>query len=242
MKKFSKENDLLIIPDVHGRKFWRDAVKDKSYSHVIFLGDYVDPYPHERIWPEDAWVELEAIIDFADKHAQTTTLLLGNHDMHYVSELFNDLAEGSRYSNSTRRKVKPLFDEHKYLFQLAFEAEYEDKYCLFTHAGISPTWLHEHEDIVGEPTAENINSLFYTNEGIEALAEVGWARGGWVNAGGPMWADFSEVAITETLPGTYQIFGHTQNANRNPIINRYLACLDCHKAFLLSEVMEEAFR
>ncbi len=242
MKKFTKENDLLIIPDVHGRKFWREAVDNKPHSHVIFLGDYVDPYTREGIYPENAWEEFDKIIDYADSHAQTTTMLLGNHDMHYSSDLFDEIAEGSRYSNSTKRKVRPIFDSHSYLFSLAFEAEYEGIHCLFTHAGISPYWLLEHEDIVGEPTAENINNLYYTREGMEALAEVGWARGGWVKAGGPMWADYSEVAVTETLPGIYQIFGHTQTADSKPIINRYMACLDCHKAFLLSEVMEKAFR
>ena len=242
MKEFSRENDLLIIPDVHGRPFWRDAVEKKSYAHVIFLGDYVDPYPRERIWPEDAWKEFNDILDFADAHAQDTTLLLGNHDMHYASDIFDDIAEGSRYSYSTSRRVKPLFEAYKYLFSLAFEAKYGDIHCLFTHAGISPTWLHEYEDLIGEPTAENINDLLSSKEGITALAEVGWARGGWAKAGGPMWADYSEVATTETLPGIYQIFGHTQHPDFRPVITRYMACLDCHRAFLLSEVMEEAFR
>lgn len=35
-------NNILIIPDVHGRTFWKYAI-DK-YDKVIFLGDYLDPY------------------------------------------------------------------------------------------------------------------------------------------------------------------------------------------------------
>ena len=46
-----KENlEILIIPDVHGRDFWREPVKDvleNSDKPVIFLGDYLDPYSYE---------------------------------------------------------------------------------------------------------------------------------------------------------------------------------------------------
>lgn len=35
-------NDILIIPDVHGRTFWKDAVNRESWGTIIFLGDYLD--------------------------------------------------------------------------------------------------------------------------------------------------------------------------------------------------------
>lgn len=43
----------LIIPDVHGRTFWKKSVYDYLENHpevkIIFLGDYLDPYQyHER--------------------------------------------------------------------------------------------------------------------------------------------------------------------------------------------------
>ena len=44
-----KINDLLIIPDVHGREFWKDAVEEYPNLPVIFLGDYMDPYSYEGI-------------------------------------------------------------------------------------------------------------------------------------------------------------------------------------------------
>ena len=44
---------LTIIPDVHGRPFWRDAVKDVAETPVVFLGDYLDPYPQDMVtWEE----------------------------------------------------------------------------------------------------------------------------------------------------------------------------------------------
>ena len=33
---------ITIIPDFHGRPFWRDAVKDVADTPIVFLGDYLD--------------------------------------------------------------------------------------------------------------------------------------------------------------------------------------------------------
>ena len=39
---------MIVIPDVHGRLFWKEAIAAaKEDEKVIFLGDYLDPYLHE---------------------------------------------------------------------------------------------------------------------------------------------------------------------------------------------------
>ena len=39
---------VLIIPDVHGRTFWKRAIDlIENYDKIIFLGDYLDPYQYE---------------------------------------------------------------------------------------------------------------------------------------------------------------------------------------------------
>ena len=40
---------LIIIPDVHGRDFWRKAVCENPDGEFVFLGDYLDPYGFEDI-------------------------------------------------------------------------------------------------------------------------------------------------------------------------------------------------
>ena len=49
-----EEIKYIIIPDVHGRDFWRETVKTYINTNVvfIFLGDYLDPYPHEEMHNE----------------------------------------------------------------------------------------------------------------------------------------------------------------------------------------------
>lgn len=55
--------EIIAIPDIHGRTFWKIVENDKSDSTIVFLGDYLDPYPHEKITFEDALVNFEEIID-----------------------------------------------------------------------------------------------------------------------------------------------------------------------------------
>ena len=238
MMKFDKDHDLLIVPDVHGRAFWRQPVMEGGYAHVVFLGDYTDPYPAEGISRDSSVEMFREIVAFAEEHQDKVTLLLGNHDMHYVSEVFGAEARGSRYSFWSRRPVAKLYNAHRQLFALAFEAEYDGVHCLLTHAGVTSEWLRAHETIVGAPTAANINALMESDEGVRALADVGWTRGGWASSGGPMWADCSEMEASEPLPGIFQVFGHTQTWPREPVVRQHMACVDCHRTFLLSELVE----
>ena len=47
---------MIIIPDVHGRTFWRQAVNDYlGKEHILFLGDYLDPYAYEGITSAGAY-------------------------------------------------------------------------------------------------------------------------------------------------------------------------------------------
>ena len=233
--KFDKDHDLLIVPDVHGRPFWREPVKSGEYAHAVFLGDYSDPYPSEGI-DRDASVEMfREIVDFAEEHKDKVTLLLGNHDMHYKSDIFRRHAKGSRYSSMMAPAYAQLFDTYDHLFSLAFEAEYEGERCLFTHAGVVPKWYASHASLIGDLTAENLNSLAQSDEGMTALADVGWSRGGFARAGGPLWADCSEMSALED--GPYQIFGHTQNYDDRAVITSHYACVDTHRGYLLSEIL-----
>lgn len=41
---------ILIIPDVHGRDFWKDPVYESLNDeniHIVFLGDFTDTYSAE---------------------------------------------------------------------------------------------------------------------------------------------------------------------------------------------------
>lgn len=69
---------ILIMPDIHGRTFWKEGVSSGEYDKIIFLGDYIDPYSWEGISKNDAISNFEEIIDYAKAH-DNVVLLLGNH-------------------------------------------------------------------------------------------------------------------------------------------------------------------
>lgn len=230
------DTDLLIVPDVHGRTFWREAVETYAELPVIFLGDYVDPYYSENIDNQKAYNNFKEIIAYKKQHEEKTILLLGNHDMHYMSEEYCNRAQSSRYSYMMSEYYAELFNDHRSLFQLAYETAFQGRACLFTHAGVTAPWMRDHEALVHEPFVDSLNALLDDNEGIQALATVGRSRGGWAQAGSILWADLSEMDREVALPQYYQIFGHTQQVE-DPIITPTYACLDCRRAFLLSEVL-----
>lgn len=232
------EHDILILPDIHGRTFWEEAVTEmEKYDKVVFLGDYLDPYRHEGIMEDDALLNFYHIIDFAQAHQSKVILLLGNHDMHYVSEEYARIALSSRYDEDRADEYHQLFEEHRQLFSLAWETAWKDKKVLFTHAGVSQGWYQVNKRVIGEMNSENLNQLLETSEGIKTLAQIGYERGGIFRWGSMVWADVYELALYKSFPNIIQVFGHSQQ-HAHPLYGINWACLDCRKAFRLTTVME----
>lgn len=209
---------ILIVPDVHGRKFWHKAKEMiNSVDKVVFLGDYLDPYPWECISRLDTIKEFEEIIKFKNDNPGKVVLLLGNHDCAYCF----DFGSASRYDYENEFEIKNLFSTNIGLFRLYFR---EGNY-LFTHAGITRDWLRTY---LPEYDIERFTTLT-TRELIPFLWKVSFLRGGNQDTGSMVWSDVSEGDREDTC---YQIFGHTQ-LESEPIITDKWACLDVRRCFLL---------
>ena len=228
--------NILIIPDIHGRTFWKEAVEKHNgeCGKMIFLGDYLDPYPWEGITRKDAIRNLDEIIEFKTSNKDSVILLLGNHDLPYVDK--RHFFTRSRYDSSNAYHIEEMFKSHKSLFQLAHEELVGGKRYLFTHSGLIPQWYERNQKLIGELTAESLNSLKEIPNGITALCEVSRYRGGYDRAGSIVWADIHEMMenTNDDIPWEYQIFGHTQQLE-HPVITKKWACLDCRKAFVMNE-------
>lgn len=235
----------LIFPDIHGRKFWREYVEKylDKVNHIIFLGDYVDPYEQEKYenpenMEEDLIEELKDIIKLKKEYPDKVILLLGNHDCHYIWDNFVD---SSRYNKIYSYQYFNIFKQNIFLFNFAWV---ENNY-IFTHSGITNSWgkdvqeyvMNKKEDynlleVAKYLAAENNPSSFL----IQLLGSCSFYRGGWKDNGSCMWADVREHFNFDGTPikyPYYQIFGHTQLTE--PIITDTWACLDCRKAFLLED-------
>lgn len=226
-------DELLIIPDVHGRSFWKEAVTAREYDRIIFLGDYVDPYPQEGINTEMAYNVLFDILDLKRAEPERVVLLWGNHDLHYFSDFFRQYAGGSRYDHEYADTFHYLFETYQHLFQMADECVVGNKHYLFTHAGVVPVWYEENREVVGELNAENLNRLPTSYQGMRSLMCVGAVRNGNSSVGSPVWADLFEMMASEPLEDFYQIFGHSRQKPGRPKIMDHWACLDCQRPFIL---------
>lgn len=266
----------LIIPDIHGRTFWKEAIeKYKSQllsreMHCIFLGDYLDPYPNDLDFDLDSSFKktinnFKEIIEAKKTIGNSITLLLGNHDLHYIDEYEESGVYKCRYIWDYELQIKKIFKNNWKLFSVAYEDVLPSgKRCLFTHAGVVKPWVDLWFDNMAQSTdisAVWLNSFLLGNKSdIYKLATIGEDRGG-RGYGSPVWADaenfyygfMNEKHREEcpeirqiVYPDIYQVFGHTlyfYQANQNtdaPIADRWyvdenFAMLDARRAFLMTE-------
>lgn len=219
---------ILIIPDIHGRTFWNVAKEmTDSVDKVVFLGDYLDPYPEENITSDDALSEFCKILEFKDKYPDKVVLLIGNHDMHYIELKFGN---ASRMDKLRRDEIHQLFMDDIENFQLVYLLE--DKY-LFSHAGVYQKWL-ELTGLHGEDLLDTEKML---RDYWHVLDVYSWYRGGYGAIGSCVWADLRESLHTELLPNVIQIIGHTQLTK--PYITAKLKCLDTRSCYILNTETDE---
>lgn len=243
-------NKILIIPDVHGRTFWKTAVEkhfDDS-NKIIFLGDYLDRYENEDITRKQEKENFLEIINFKKENKDKVVLLLGNHDLHYIEQSFT---MSTRHSSNYAYSYKQIFLENKSLFKLAHEETINDKKILFTHAGLMNSWYQRNKNTIGELTVDNLNQLLNFPNGIQCLCDISKYRtciG--EESGSILWSDVREKINIDVMKDEndsitpnddswvdeydYQIFGHTQLSIK-PIITDKWACLDIRHAFIIKE-------
>ena len=217
---------VLVLGDLHCRSFWKTAV-DKWDGPIVFLGDYVDPYPYE--WKNEEPNPIDVLLDvlnFKDRNQDRVTLLLGNHDYHYLFDGYN----GSRLDFEHWDKLHQIYEEDKEFFQIA--KQIDD--TLFTHAGVSQGWLKRHDLTL--PTYEAdvyLNEIFKASP--EMFWEMSWERGGWYSTGSPIWHDIREFDVE---PDFFEVFGHTA-LKENPVKLDNFVCVDCRRAFIIDTVTHE---
>lgn len=213
----------LIIPDVHGRKFWTSACNNiDEYEKVIFLGDYVDPYPFEGITVEEAIENFKEIIEFKNNNPEKVVLLLGNHDFPYAFEEYLHMSSyHSRHSAIHHYDIAELFNKTPHIFQLSYS--YDG--ILFTHAGVESTWFDnvlKCKETDPEKISEVLNTLPYNRQGLDKLYYITSRRGGYDGCGSCIWSDIFDMIYDndkeqeETNPSIVheikQVFGHSLQA------------------------------
>ena len=231
--------NITIIPDVHGRTFWRRAVQAAPPGgKIIFLGDYLDPYPWEEITPGDSTRMLREIIGLKKERPDDIVLLLGNHDMGYLDPMLNSCRRD--WYGAARNKA--LLEENLDLFDITHADSLLGANLLFSHAGVGRSWLVRHADVLGTENFDPmvLNAMLHDprrrGDLYRILADASFVRGGEDPTGSPIWADIDEFLAGEKLiPGYFHIFGHSLHEGGPALAGDTGICLDCRMAFLLDE-------
>lgn len=204
---------LIGIGDVHTRDIWKDIIeKHDTAEHIVFFGDYVDPYYEIDEYPSGIQViqTLNDIIQFKKENMDKVTLLIGNHDAHYI--WLGEIQKCSRFNNFIANKLNMIYNHDIELFQIAYQIDNH----LFTHAGVSTKWVYEHDEYLIQNglndvmnIGEVLNRINETPEGRSRLNQVGYFRGGNSGVGGPLWADLEDTDESY-LPDMHQYVGHSK--------------------------------
>jgi len=239
------KREWLVIPDVHGRTFWKDAVVENPELPVVFLGDYLDPYPWERISAIDTINNFNEIMLYKANHPDDVTLLLGNHDFSYIYRGICDCRKD--YVNN--ECISAMFEDglNDKMFDMCKMLP-GDK-VLMSHSGVHLSWVNswlnsiwkdapfdgcELEEVTRE-LVDQINARLHEldRKFFNSLRQVSWLRGGMDAVGSMVWADMREWHAYDKMP--YQVFGHTQLERDEPVVTEHWANLDCRHAFMLTE-------
>ena len=251
---------ILCIGDIHCRNFWRKTVYDNigKVDKIIFLGDYLDPYPEEiKENPElmevndfyDSYHALDMLNDIVSlkkNEPNKFILLTGNHTDSYI---------WSKFRAATRTDYQNWEKYHKFFIENLsfFNFVWIENDVIFSHAGISEGWanrvweafeLPEDELSSIKEIAETLQDTpleNFTTTYINVISDISEYRGGDMFYGSCEWADIyehidmeistSDKIISKQKEDCFQIFGHTQL--KMPLIADKWACLDCRKGFIV---------
>jgi hypothetical protein len=210
-----------MIFDPHQDVEWvRWVVKRESsrVSHLLLGGDYFDTFKPSQVGTVDQTCDL--LLDLAEEWADRITVLLGNHDIHYLEAKhwfdrevappwLRYHASGFDYDAAKliAKRLSAEFWAGCRLFQVV-------NGCLVSHGGVAGIYWY--------PQLSEAEALAALDEhckiALERVAECampilrsGQFRGGEQELGGITWLDFEFEFLDEEVP-IRQIVGHTTSA------------------------------
>jgi len=200
----------VILGDTHGRSNWKLAIhQEEPVDRVIFIGDYFDSFDIPGVEQID---NFKQIIQYKENNPQVEVILLiGNHDYHYFPEIGYNGTSG--YQSRIAPSIIQVIDENRKHLQMAYGF---DKY-LFTHAGVSPTFMDGEfgdEGWVKENVVSQLNDLFkykpksFEFNGVDASGDNTYQTPIWIRPRSLMSVNKKH---NKGLKKDYiQIVGHTQ--------------------------------
>ena len=188
---------IVVIGDIHGHDSWKNLIElNPDATEFVFIGDYFDSF---SISHAEQIHNYKEIIAWKESTDVKVTMLIGNHDFHYMSDC---AGRYGGYNYIFAPEIGELLRETKEHLQAAYQV---DKF-LFTHAGVSKEWYDTNFPEPGN-IAEQINELWRWDK--RSFNHSGMEMYGNYDGEGPMWIRPHALRRNPLDDNIIQIAGHT---------------------------------
>lgn len=148
-----------VIPDIHGNENFEIKVKNLQEANVdkiVFLGDYFDSHD-----PGDSFLVqkkcFNRILELKNSNPDFYIVLLGNHDIHYLTRLGASSTSNKQWEHAT--EIQELLLQNRQKFDAVFVADN----WIFSHAGVTSNWKKRWFD---DKTFSDINKTLQASKNI----------------------------------------------------------------------------
>ena len=195
----------VVVGDTHGRDYWKKILEKEKPSKIIFIGDYFDSYDIPYL---EQMQNFKEILELED-----AIRLTGNHDYHYLpstvgrGEYYSGFQGGAVYMD-IGQAVSNAIHEGK------LTMAYQHREFLFTHAGVTMTWLLQHGISLYDDIPQKLNDLL--NYKPRVFHFNGVDHYGDDITQSPIWVRPKSLLSDSRPLGFVQVVGHTRVMNINP--------------------------
>lgn len=197
----------LVLGDIHGRTIWKQIIGKEEFDRIIFIGDYFDSIDYHADHQMNNFLD---IIEYKKNGGKEVILLVGNHDYHYIEGVEQEYSGWQKRANAS---ISFLIKDNLKHLQMA----YEQDNILFTHAGVTKTFLKE----IGwakENVADFLNDVFEWRP-LSFRFVSGYDRTGDNTFQSCIWVRPRALAKDSNL-GMTQVVGHTAQEHILDIANK----------------------
>lgn len=211
---------LIAIGDIHGRSTWKEIVEvEHDADRIVFIGDYFDSFNIPVI---DQLVNFREIVALKQKYPEKVVLLIGNHDFHYMP-----YAPGERYSGYSEAYAREIWLNLKEILsqmQIIHIERFASVNYLFSHAGVTQSWLEVAQESIGTINDMNPVKLSFDSEDKSGYGQSIYQS--------PIWVRPESLVMDVAEDENYvQVVGHTRQPNVKYYEGEYAArviLIDCH--------------
>jgi hypothetical protein len=186
----------VVIGDTHGRPTWKKIVASEPWDRIVFLGDYFDSY--EDFSSAEQIYNFNEIVLFKDEHPETT-LLVGNHDFHYVMT--------GEYYSGFQQKAADQIGQAIMAVREKLQVCVEDQGWLMSHAGVSMSWCRRQGIVADDTLVGQINAAWRNRPDAFRFYNGDLEGYGDHPMQGPLWVRPDSLMSHPAHPK--QIVGHT---------------------------------